>query len=732
MSRETVFEDPRIEDLLAADLRSGAAPFEGARYEVYDKVDPSALDQRGMSILSHAAKAGDAEGIQYLLDVKGCDPNVVDDYGRTPLMLLAEGPRGWTNDPERMHLAAYRLLEAGASLLPKDESGRNAAFKAAEAVFYPFFTAMAALGLKAAGRRSSDGYTVLHALCAAAHRAVGEEREAHALLSARILVEACGVDPEARTKIERTARDIAVESGSSLLGAYLRWGVKALADDELGRLMRTSGGAFLHEAAANRSLAAVSALIKLGEPLDEPAREGRFKGYTPLSVAGTHMAIDVIEALINAGADPSARVNEKSPNGELSEGTSAIGAFLWAPNRTSTLPRGLEGRDWKRAASLFFSVPGVVDKPVDSEERTPLQFLCSIADRRMSAAGLPWQETIAMQLLMKGADPNGRLEQGGATPLILAADHAGDASEGLMRMLIDAGANVDACDDKGRTALMAACCAGEPSLAEPLAQLLLDEGADPNITAADGRTALDYAAAAGHDRLVEKLASLIAPTQKEPEAEIKENLVQFSISPVGVRSEASSIKTAVKPSKPAAQGLSFLKTYIPKKSKAKPGIDAKALSSFMELVLPEDMPSVIKTAYAARTAAVCAGPLVPKGEEPRRLAEELEQMGVCAVLDWKCELEDFCFMLEKTSGFKILSDRGIKLPLEGMDEDDEPADWVRIIEEASERAGIPASILNLDCGGDEFVLFTVVRAKKKMLLVAAQAAGLKLGDAVDS
>jgi ankyrin repeat protein len=88
-------------------------------------------------------------------------------------------------------------------------------------------------------------------------------------------------------------------------------------------------------------------------------------------------------------------------------------------------------------------------------------------------------------LLRSGADPNVADPRGGATPLMYAAV-AG--STGAMTLLLDNGANANATNATGATALMWAATDIEK------VRLLLSRGADVNVVSQRGRTALQAAA----------------------------------------------------------------------------------------------------------------------------------------------------------------------------------------------------------------------------------------------
>ncbi|HET6231002.1 MAG TPA: ankyrin repeat domain-containing protein [Longimicrobiaceae bacterium] len=113
---------------------------------------------------------------------------------------------------------------------------------------------------------------------------------------------------------------------------------------------------------------------------------------------------------------------------------------------------------------------------------------------------------IVRLLLERGADARARTRNAMAnTPLHAAL--AGHLSVEDVRLLLDAGADVNDRQHGGYTALHSAAMHGD----DEMVSLLLDRGADPALPADDGKTAADFARTAGHATLADRLAGQAAP-----------------------------------------------------------------------------------------------------------------------------------------------------------------------------------------------------------------------------
>jgi len=276
-------------------------------------------------------------------------------------------------------------------------------------------------------------------------------------------------------------------------------------------------------AAAEGHTAIAHALIASGADIRATLRSG----FTPLFFAVREGHIDVTSALLEAGIDvnetlhgpegPQKDVNNASYK-PVGKGTSPLlmavqnGHFELAialveagadPNDRRTGFTPLHTLTWVRK-------PDASDNgdpsPIGSGRLTSLQFVRALVGRKADVnARLP-----------KGAPrpPNtaSRVGTGGATPFLLAADRA-DAA--LMRVLIELGADPFLPNLDNTTSLMAAAGLGttapleeagtEPEALEAV-RLLLDRGADIDAVNNDGDTAMHGAAFGNFPTIVQLLA----------------------------------------------------------------------------------------------------------------------------------------------------------------------------------------------------------------------------------
>jgi ankyrin repeat protein len=268
-------------------------------------------------------------------------------------------------------------------------------------------------------------------------------------------------------------------------------------------------------AAAEGHTEVVELLIKAGADIHATLPDS---GFTPLFFAAREGRAEVVRALLKAGADVNEAMQPRKPSGKApSKGTSAL--ILAVENGHFELAVALldAGADPNDQRSGFTPLHGMtwVRKPNRGEDDG--------APPPLGSGNLSSLQFIR-KLVEHGADVNARLKNGkggpglynkvGATPFLMAAATA-DAV--YMRLLVELGANpllgnVDDC-----TPLIVACGVGvgsaaanevageEPEVLEA-AQLLLKLGADVNAADANGETAMHGAAYKNHPKVVQLLA----------------------------------------------------------------------------------------------------------------------------------------------------------------------------------------------------------------------------------
>jgi len=225
-------------------------------------------------------------------------------------------------------------------------------------------------------------------------------------------------------------------------------------------------------------------------------------GVTPLSLASENANLVVVQRLIKAGAN----VNAATSTGETPLMTAVRAGSI--PVITALIRAGADvdakggGRDqsalhWATAQKQHEIMKVLIDAKADLNARTELrpEF---VSFSRGNPQGGRLTGIADHTLESDGSRPGLRwINKGGLTPLLFAA-RDGDL-EGV-KMLVAAGANLNATTGLGETALMLAARNDHTATA----LYLLDKGADPNIVEA-GHTALHFAVARKNADLVTAL-----------------------------------------------------------------------------------------------------------------------------------------------------------------------------------------------------------------------------------
>lgn len=504
--------------------------------EIYRAIeDKSVTDKRNRerSLYHLAAEYGDVDAIELLL---ACEEtaNVQDDEGETPLHALARGNRDVVVEEEPLFQIAEKLLDARVSPMKKDSMGNTCYHTAAMEGCYPVVQALAARGARL-NATNSYGKNILHLAtyyCGLNKRELDRhqnrideirklytgvrseeeinrdidwdlnavERYGRLDRSYFAIIRAgqdAGLDAEDKDEADKTAIDYAVDANYGKLVLLLKGELDETGPPEELEARITAGGKTLHQAVREGDVTAVQALLQLGVDKDEVMEESPFIGQSPLMVACVGLRPEMVELLLQNGADPNLRAGE-----------AARTAMFWLLRYAAPKEEDLRQKKVQNIIKQLLGAGAGVDDSVDDYANTALNIVCAPPANIFNAMryGNNSLQISGIEALVAAGGNVNTANLGGVTPLMnLCLDNA-DLLENQLITLLESGADIAMQDKSGNNAFMVACANTNKTVAVTAAQLMLDFGGFALDTVNNqGLTALDYAVQNNNEVLVKLL-----------------------------------------------------------------------------------------------------------------------------------------------------------------------------------------------------------------------------------
>jgi ankyrin repeat protein/uncharacterized membrane protein YgcG len=451
-------------------------------------------------MLHEAAYNDNAATLAYLLAQGGQQLEVRDKADATPLQMAAFNGAAQCVD---------LLLDGGADVHAFDAQGSTPLHAAAIAGHIGI---VRALVKRKANVLACDEFRATPLHYAALH---GSTEVVQYLLKKGALVDA--VDEEGLTALHMGLED----GHDAVIEALLAAGANPNLPSAVGQTP-------LHHAAERNRVAAIQRLVAAGARVNVVDQSGS----TPLHTAAFHGHVDAIQALLAAGApvDADVQIGSREALGGAGDGgssTSRKAAAAAAATAAASTPRPARvadddsGETAAAATAATAAAPAAAAaadvkragkkrsvKPADEENSS--EDLVAVYDTPLHHAAHQGQAECIKVLLAAGADVDAK-DAAGATALHKACFNEHVA---CVRLLLDAKASIGAADVEGSTALHRAAHSGNLACVK----LLLERRADVRLTDASRGTPLHNAAYAGRKDVVVALLDAGAALDAADEA----------------------------------------------------------------------------------------------------------------------------------------------------------------------------------------------------------------------
>lgn len=349
-------------------------------------------DRRGATLLMNAAAFGSLETLKFLMDA-GADVNATNDFGATALLWGAR-------DPDKAGL----LISRGANVNARSKQGRT-----------PLMMASLSLGGSATVALMLAKNADVNVKDSRGDTALGLAASIGAVENLRLLL-AKGADPAVANGKGETPIILATKSKQAeAVRLLIQKGVEVNVASTSYNIVRNGPVALvkltpLHRAAASGSLEMIHALLKAGA--DVNARD--IRGVTPLifAVATDYSSPRVIQALLQNGADVNAR--DKTGETALDWAEKFGNPQVIAALNQAGAKHGIPYTAPKRPVTPQPEPAAAVSRSIGLLQKTSTEFflqsgcvgchhqpLIARAQRAANAAGIPVSEAPAKEQLLQ-------------------------------------------------------------------------------------------------------------------------------------------------------------------------------------------------------------------------------------------------------------------------------------------------------------------------------------------